>query len=290
MVHVANRHTGGDREDPEQVGSVELSHGEVGNRQRTDPQPGPVTKPGEDQRADAAGDQTRQDHQHRLAARQAEYFKQQDRSDERVAEDRRKCRGRPRCREHGCRRRVPSNLRMLHSEHGEAATDGHQRCLWSDHGTQHEACCRCEHDAGQMTCGCPSRAETQCWDVSAVSREVRRNQPDQQSGEGQRKDRPPAGCMVVAHLLRDGVPYDVFERVHCGQEAEGDHRERDAQEGGEQHQHEIATVVKHHADLCLGCLLTFLVGRRLLGHSGTLLPEVGTGSPIRGESSLHSPD
>ena len=90
--------------------------------------------------------------------------------------------------------------------------------------------------------------------------------------------------MVVPHVLGDRVPDEVFELVHGGEEAEGDHRERDAQEGGKQHQHEIAAVVQHHPDLGLGRGLTFLVGSRMLGHSGTLLPEVDIGSPIGGES------
>ena len=122
-------------------------------------------------------------------------------------------------------------------------------------------------------------AEPRDGNVTAVPGQVLDRQRHQHAGHPDRQDRPPGRQLGVAEVVRPGLPDQVLELVDSRQETERRQRERDAEQGHDQQQHEIAAVVQPGRGRSAG---RHLGNRFLATHPGRLLdpglPPTSTGA------------
>ena len=161
-------------------------------------------------------------------------------------------------------RASPATVRMPHREHGEAATDSHQRRLRSNHCTQHQAGRRRQHDARQVTCGRRAGAEPSAGrdrrvlEAGTTSPTRRRLRSASRSATSR--------YMVVPEVV------GIVCQTTCSSSCTAARKPKAMTESGmpkraaNNNKQEIAAVVQHHTDLGLGRWLAgVLSGSRMLG-------------------------
>ena len=175
----------------------------AGDRQRKRAEPRPGVEAGEDERADAGGQQAR--HQHHLHHRPAEAggLHQEERPGQGGPEQRAdggETAGR-RDRRLGPGRSVP--LDELDRQDTEAAAEGDQGPLGAEHHAQAQRRERRQHDARKIPGRRRSRAhlESVGGRVTALAGQVPDGQAHQHPGQQQRQNGPPQGFGVEAHGL-----------------------------------------------------------------------------------------
>ena len=152
------------RDQPDDDGPAELRDigrpggGQVGQREGEGAEPGPALQADEDERADPRGQQTRQQHhaEHRPGHRGR--LHQQERAQQRIAEQRGDRREASRRRDHrgGLGRGVPPG--EAHRQSGQPRPERDQRRLRSQHRAEAEGGQRGQRDAGYLDrrrCGRP---------------------------------------------------------------------------------------------------------------------------------------
>ena len=235
-----------DRDRPEKLGAGGASHRrEIGHREGERPEPRPVVEPDVDERADAGGEQARNENDAHQRAPDPGHFHEQERRDERGAEqggDGGEATGRPQDDARHLRRIA---LDQVNREHAQTAADRDQRRLRAEHDAKAERRERRDHDARELDrLNRPRGLEALGGLVARRPRQILDREGDEEPAQREKRDRPPGGLAAEAELVREGRE-DILLRLRDRLEEEvGDRGHGDADQRAEHEQNEIAPTAK----------------------------------------------
>ena len=182
-------------------------------------------------------------HEHQFQRRPAQpgRLHQQERAEQRRAEQRADGREAARGGQHG---RDPGRRVLLgqpHRDHAQAAAQRDQRGLRAEHHAQAQRGQGGQHHAGKLRGpGRPlPRLEAVGRRVAAPAGQVADGQPDQDPGDRQRQQRPPRRLALEAHGLGQVGEHPALRLAGQGQEAPGGRRDRHAEQRGQHQQDQV---------------------------------------------------
>ena len=150
-------------------------------------------------------------------------------------------------RHDGQRHRRRVTFQEAYGQRGQAATDGDERRLGTEHGSQAQRRQGRQHDAGQLAVDRrPAGLEAERGRVPAVAGQEPDGQPDQESAERHQGDRPPGGHLAIEQIVRQVVEQVGLRLADQGEETVGNGGDRDAQDRREHQSRQVRTGTDHH--------------------------------------------
>ena len=242
--------------------------GRFGTARENSPDAGRGAEPDEHERTDAGGQQPREQDQRGHGAAEADRLHEQERAQQRVAEQRRHRGEAPRRPDHRQRlapaRRV---LRQLHEQRGDAAAEGDERRFGTDDGAQTERRQRRQQDAGQLDAlRRGAGLEPVGRRVAAAAGQVADRGADDEAGHHQREHRPPGRLAVEAQAVGQVGEHPLLEVVDQREEVVRADGDRHPDHRGEDQEHDVAAGAQHRERI------GGHVGRHLISHGQTAPP------------------